>query len=67
MKDIISRFLPQNYNDLLSFVSFVFLIPALWIWGDLPETLEGATAVIWVQIGYFYFRRAKKTNKNGGE
>ena len=66
MKDLIAKFIPQNFNDFLAVFAFLILIPSLWVWGDLSETVEGATIVTWVLIGNFYYRRAKKDKNEGG-
>ncbi len=65
MKDIVAKFIPQNFNDFLAVFAFLILIPSLWVWGDLSETVEGATIVTWVLIGNFYYRRRKPSNENG--
>jgi len=50
------KFLPQNWNDTLSFI-FVIGMPALWLTARLPETVLGATISVWTLVAQFYFRQ----------
>jgi branched-subunit amino acid transport protein len=63
------RFIPQNFNDLLSLVGLA-IITALWILHgkqvvSLDDVIIGATIVTWTLLFNFYFRRAPKNNSKG--
>jgi hypothetical protein len=56
------KFLPQNWNDILSLI-LVFMIPGLWIAQGcgkitLPTEVTGALIVTWTLVIQFYFRKA---------
>jgi hypothetical protein len=57
---MVSRFLPANWNDVLSIFLLVG-IPALWVAFTLPETVVGATITVWTLVAQFYFRRSAAT------
>ena len=54
----------QNWNDMLSLVLIV-LIVALWVGScylpaPLPESVIGATIVVFTLVAQFYFRKARE-------
>ncbi len=56
-----SKFIPQNFNDLLALI-LVFLIPAIWMiqgFGKvtMPPEVNGGLLVTWTLIIQFYFRK----------
>lgn len=59
-----SRFMPQNFNDLLALLVIFIVIPAIWTLDGLnmiefsPEVV-GATILSWGLITQYYFRKAK--------
>jgi hypothetical protein len=63
MIDLIKKFAPQTFNDLLALISII-LILAVWIVEGIgyvvlyPE-VNGALIVTWTLIVQFYFRKAK--------
>jgi hypothetical protein len=57
---MISRLLPQNWNDSLSIFVLVG-IPLLWVAFTLPETVVGATITVWTLCAQFYYRRSAAT------
>jgi len=62
-----SKFKPQNFNDLLALI-LVFLIPALWViqgFGiiTLPTEVTGALIVTWSLFLQFYYRKAQSEDK----
>jgi hypothetical protein len=63
MREAIKKFLPQNFNDLLTLGALV-MIPALWVLQGKgvittqPE-VTGALIVTWSLIFQFYYRKAK--------
>lgn len=68
MKEILSRLLPHNWNDMLA-VMLLIIIPLLWILAgsgriDLTKLgdLNGALIATWTLIIQFYFRRAPPGN-----
>jgi hypothetical protein len=59
-----TKFVPQNFNDLLCLV-LVALIMTLWILSglkvlELPSEVTGALIVTWTILVQYYFRK-----KNG--
>jgi hypothetical protein len=63
MKEIIARFMPANFNDLLALGGLV-IIPAIWlsqaIWKfSISAEVNGALIVTWSLVWNFYFRKAK--------
>jgi len=62
------KFIPQNYNDLLSLLIMVIIFPGLWILQgrgivNIPEGVIGATIAIETLIAQFYFRKAQTETK----
>jgi hypothetical protein len=67
MKDILKKFLPQNFNDFLC-LFLISLIVALWILAgtkivELPPEVIGALIVTWTLLVQFYFRKAQGETK----
>ncbi len=65
MKAILSRLVPNNWNDVLSIVLIV-LIVALWaIQGvkiiALRDDVNGALVVLFTLVVQYYFRKAPET------
>jgi hypothetical protein len=63
MKEIIAKFAPQNFNDLLALGSLV-IIPLMWLLPSrfglvMPPEVNGALIVTWSLIFQFYFRKSK--------
>lgn len=63
MKEVIKKFAPQNFNDLLCLILIIFI--AL-IWGvqglgklTLPNEVTGALIVTWTLLIQFYYRKSK--------
>jgi hypothetical protein len=58
------KWYPQNYNDLLSLMLIVLLIPAMWILQGVkvitafPAEVNGALILAWGNIIQHYFRKA---------
>lgn len=61
MIDSIKKFLPQNFNDLMSLL-LVSAILAVWIVQgcgglSLPSEVTGALIVTWTLVVQYYFRK----------
>lgn len=50
------KWVPQNWRDTLS-VALVIGLPVLWVWGNLPEMVLGATIAGWTLVVQFYYRK----------
>ncbi len=59
MLDIIKKFVPQNFNDLLAVMLIVGII-LLWVFATLPTEVNGALIVTWTLIVQYYFRKKLK-------
>lgn len=56
MLEIIKKFVPQNFNDLLA-VMLIIGIVLLWVFATLPTEVSGALIVTWTLIVQYYFRK----------
>lgn len=68
MKDLLSRLLPHNWNDVLAFMLLI-AIPMVWVlagrgWMDLTKLgdVNGVLITTWTLIIQYYFRRAPPGN-----
>ncbi len=57
-----NKFLPQNWNDVLSIV-LLLLIPLIWILNgkgviSIAPEVSGALIVAWTLVIQFYFRKS---------
>ncbi len=48
---------PKTWNDWLSLV-ILLGTPVLWVFGNVGDTVMGATIAGWTLVVQFYFRRA---------
>ena len=65
MKQVIAKFLPQNFNDLLSLVLTGATV-LLWLMNGrglvkLDDKILGATIVTWTLLVQHYFRKRLDT------
>ena len=61
MKTLLSRLLPNNWNDTLSLI-LVIIIPTLWIFDgmgaiEIKPEVAGALIVSWSLLLQFYYRQ----------
>jgi hypothetical protein len=66
MKQALTRFIPQNFNDFLALI-LVCLIVALWIvqglgMVSLRDDVNGGLTVLFALVVQFYFRRSPTTS-----
>jgi hypothetical protein len=65
-RNIMSKFIPQNFNDLLALVLIAGIV-ALWIMQGFsivtfPAEVTGALIVTWTLVVQYYFRKEKGGN-----
>jgi len=48
---------PERWNDWLALI-ILLGVPALWVFGQMSETVSGATIAGWMLVVQYYFRRA---------
>lgn len=61
MLNLLSKLIPQNFNDSLALV-LVFGVIIMWVLTGLaivilPDTVLGATIATWTLVVQFYFRK----------
>jgi hypothetical protein len=64
MKAILTKFCPQNFNDLLA-LTLILGIVALWVIQaicklSMPSEVIGALIVTWTLIVQYYFRKKQE-------